>query len=142
MSNDYNLERFVAAQVHSYQTALAEIKNGRKVTHWIWYIFPQIAGLGRSPTAQHYAIKSLEEAKTYLADPVLGPRLEVCVKTLQALPPTLTAEAIFGETDAMKLRSCLTLFIEAGAPAIFREALKRWYHGQADSKTLGLLAAR
>jgi uncharacterized protein (DUF1810 family) len=135
MSDPHRLHRFVEAQEGSYAAALAEIRRGAKRSHWMWYIFPQVAGLGHSATAQHYAIASLEEARAYLAHPVLGPRLQACVEALDALPDT-TAERVFGSVDAMKLRSSLTLFEAAGAP--FGPAIARWF-GARDERTLALL---
>lgn len=140
MSDPFDLDRFVGAQAMSYETALAEIRRGAKRSHWMWYVFPQIAGLGSSPTARHFAIASLDEARAYLAHPVLGPRLHECVAALQDLTGT-TAEAVFGSVDAMKLRSSLTLFVEAGGGALFAAALKRWFDSEADSATLRLLGA-
>jgi uncharacterized protein (DUF1810 family) len=136
MSDPYRLSRFVEAQEGSYDAALAEIRRGAKRSHWMWYIFPQVAGLGHSPMAQHYAIASLDEAKAYLAHPVLGPRLYGCVEALDALQDA-TAERVFGSVDAMKLRSSLTLFEAAGAR--FGPTIKRWF-GERDDRTLALLA--
>ena len=135
VTREYDLERFVAAQAGSYQTALAEISRGRKRSHWMWFIFPQIAGLGSSSMAQHYAIHSVSEARAYLDHPVLGPRLRACVGELQDLGPT-TAATVFGDVDAMKLRSSLTLFRAAGGGALFDAALKRWFDGDPDEPTL------
>jgi uncharacterized protein (DUF1810 family) len=138
MSDLNDLDRFVTAQSGSYETALAEIRRGAKRSHWVWYIFPQIAGLGRSATAQRYAIQSLEEARAYLAHPVLGSRLRECVAALQDLTGT-TAEAVFGGIDAVKLRSSLTLFEAAGGGALFGAALDRWYDSARDPATLARL---
>lgn len=138
-NSEFALERFVTAQRDSYGQALGEIRRGRKRSHWMWYVFPQIAGLGRSPTAQYYAIASLGEAQDYLAHPLLGARLRECVAALQALPAA-DAEAVFGPIDAAKLRSCLTLFAAAApAEALFARALQRWFEGQADPLTLARL---
>jgi uncharacterized protein (DUF1810 family) len=134
MSDPYQLERFVAAQAGSYDTALAEIRNGNKRSHWMWYIFPQVAGLGHSPMAQRYAIGSLDEARAYLAHPLLGSRLRECVAALDTLSGT-TAEQVFGGIDAVKLRSSLTLFEAAGAP--FGQTLERF--GERDDRTLQLI---
>ncbi len=134
-----SLDRFVDAQRDTYATALAELRRGRKASHWMWFVFPQIAGLGHSSTARYYAIASLDEARAYLAHPVLGPRLHDCLAALAALPPT-TAEAVFGEIDAIKLRSSLTLFIAAGGGEDVAAALDRWYGGRFDDATLALLA--
>ncbi|MFN3819435.1 DUF1810 domain-containing protein [Blastomonas sp.] len=136
-ADPHNLARFVAAQSDSFDAALGEIRRGSKRGHWMWFIFPQIAGLGRSPTAQHYAIRSLEEAQAYLAHPVLGPRLVACVEALQALGDT-NAETVFGQIDAVKLRSSLTLFDQARGGPLFAAALDRWF-GSADTATLALL---
>src|SRR5690349_7212891 len=106
---DFDLSRFVAAQAPVYAEALAELRRGRKEGHWMWFVFPQLAGLGRSPTALFYAIGSLAEARAYLAHPVLGPRLRECTETLLA-HRRRGAEAILGPVDAMKLRSSMTLF--------------------------------
>uniref|UniRef100_UPI0035CA40B3 DUF1810 domain-containing protein n=1 Tax=uncultured Sphingomonas sp. TaxID=158754 RepID=UPI0035CA40B3 len=138
MTDPYDLDRFVAAQRDTYDTALAEIRHGAKRSHWMWFIFPQLAGLGRSAMAQQYAIASLDEARAYRAHPVLGARLEACVRALQACHNT-TATAIFGAVDAAKLRSSLTLFRAAGDEALFRGALDRWFDGAPDPLTLALL---
>jgi uncharacterized protein (DUF1810 family) len=133
------LARFVEAQGGGvYERALAEIRRGAKTSHWMWFVFPQIAGLGRSAMAQRYAIADLEEARAYLAHPVLGERLRACVAALQALPGT-DAETVFGGIDAIKLRSSLTLFEKAGGGADFSAALDRWYRGNRDPETLARL---
>lgn len=139
MKSRWDLERFVDAQADSYERAVGEIKLGEKRSHWMWYIFPQIAGLGVSPSAQFYAIRSLDEARAYLEHPTLGSHLRECVEALQGLGPT-TAEAVFGSIDAMKLRSSLTLFHEAKGDPLFRAGLDRWFGGQPDMNTLRLLA--
>lgn len=138
MHDSHDLDRFVAAQDGSYDTALAEIRRGAKRSHWMWYVFPQIAGPGRSAMAQRYAIASLAEARAYLAHPLLGPRLRDGVSALQDLPSG-TAEAVFGEIDAIKLRSSLTLFEAAGAGPLFGAALDRWFGGTRDPATLAIL---
>jgi len=133
----FDLQRFVAAQDvgGTYERAIAELRGGRKTSHWMWFVFPQIAGLGYSPTARTYAITSLEEARAYLAHPVLGPRLIECATILTGLPGR-NAEQIFGELDAQKLRSSATLFRHA-APAVpvFRQVLDRYFGGVPDSAT-------
>jgi uncharacterized protein (DUF1810 family) len=139
MSDPFDLERFVTAQAGSYDAAIAEIRAGRKRTHWMWYVFPQLAGLGRSAMAQAYALSGLDEARAYLAHPVLGPRYRACVAALVGLPAT-SAEAVFGGIDAVKLRSSLTLFAEASGEASFTEAIARWFGGEPDAATLSLLA--
>jgi len=142
MSDDpYELDRFLKAQEGSYDTALDELKAGRKRSHWIWFVFPQLAGLGRSPTAQFYGIKSLDEAAAYLKHPILGGRLHESLKVLQTLE-TKSAERVFGELDAMKFRSSLTLFAEADpTDPILEAALDRWFDGRKDEMTLQLLQA-
>ena len=135
----HDLERFYKAQEYDYETALSEIRNGRKESHWMWYIFPQITGLGRSTTAEYYAIKSKEEAKGYIEDPVLGKRL---IEISQALFQIESddAEMVMGWPDNLKLRSCMTLFAEA-APEhpVFRNVLEKFYDGEMDGKTLDIL---
>ncbi|MBW8744683.1 MAG: DUF1810 domain-containing protein [Sphingomonas sp.] len=139
MADPYDLDRFLKAQEDSYDTALDELRTGRKRSHWIWFIFPQLAGLGQSPTSQFYGIKSLEEATAYLRHPILGGRLHECLKVLQPLEQT-SADQVFGELDAMKFRSSLTLFAEADpADPIVEVALDRWFDGRKDEKTLQLL---
>ena len=135
----YDLQRFVDAQHGTYAQALAELRAGRKHFHWIWYVFPQIAGLGFSAMSVRYAISSLDEARAYLAHDVLGPRLRECVSTLNALP-TRDAVDVLGHIDAVKLRSCLTLFM-AAAPKepLFRDALAKFFGGDADEATLARL---
>ena len=134
----FDLQRFVDAQASTYATALAEIQQGAKRSHWMWFVLPQIAGLGHSPTARHYAIRSLDEARAYLAHPLLGARLRECVGALQALAPT-TAEAVFGGIDAVKLHSSLTLFAQAGEETLFADAIARWCRGAMDRATLDIL---
>lgn len=138
-SDPFELQRFVAAQDPVYLSVLAELRRGHKRTHWMWFIFPQYAGLGRSPTAQHYAIKSGDEARHYLAHPVLGPRLVECTQALLAVDGR-TATAIFGSPDDLKLRSSMTLFA-AVAPreSEFSAVLDKYYQGQPDPATLTLL---
>lgn len=131
----FDLDRFVEAQEGSYDAALAEIRAGNKRSHWMWYVFPQIAGLGHSAMARRYAIGSLAEAKAYLAHPLLGPRLRECVAALDQLAGT-SAERLFGGIDAVKLRSSLTLLEAAGAP--FGPTIERWF-GERDARTLKLL---
>ncbi len=133
----YNLERFVAAQDAggTYDRATAELRAGRKASHWMWFVFPQIAGLGYSPASRTYAISSLDEARAYLAHPVLGPRLIECAATLTRVPGR-TAEQIFGEVDALKLCSSLTLFMHAApGESVFRQVLDRYFDGVPDPAT-------
>jgi len=140
MADPYNLNRFVTAQADIYEAALAEIRRGAKRGHWMWFIFPQLEGLGSSAMAQTYALRSREEACAYLEHPLLGSRLRECVAALQDLSGN-TAETIFGSVDAMKLRSALTLFEAAGGGPLFSAALGRWFGGAADPKTAQLLEA-
>jgi uncharacterized protein (DUF1810 family) len=137
----HELDRFVQAQRGVYERALAELRQGRKLSHWMWFIFPQFAGLGRSSTAELYAIQSRAEAQAYLAHPLLGPRLIACMEALLAVEG-LTASQIFGYPDDLKLRSCATLFAQiAGPQSAFTQVLDRYYGGQADEQTLRLLTA-
>ena len=132
------LDRFVAAQAHSYAGALAELTRGRKVGHWMWWIFPQIAGLGLSATSRHYAITDAGEARAYLAHPLLGARLVEATAAVVAARGT--SDAILGPVDAIKLRSSMTLFeAVADDPAPFRTALARFFDGERDGETLRLL---
>jgi uncharacterized protein (DUF1810 family) len=137
-----DLERFVAAQARDYAQALAELKAGEKQTHWIWYVLPQLRGLGHSELSQTYGIASLAEARAYLAHPLLGPRLKACIEALLGHQER-SAAAMLGEMDALKLRSCLTLFM-AAAPAerLFADALDRFFDGQPDPRTLQRLQAQ
>lgn len=136
-----DLNRFVEAQAATYQTALAELRRGRKESHWMWFVFPQIQGLGASPTARFYAIADLAEARAYLAHPVLGPRLREIVAAISALPGG-DAHAVFGSPDDLKLRSCLTLFqVAAPEEGCFAEALAKYFGGAPDPRTLERLAA-
>lgn len=140
MSQDpLNLQRFVDAQAEVYEEVLAELAQGRKTSHWMWFIFPQLQALSRSVTAHYYGIVSLDEAVAYLQHPVLGERLRQCVDQLLALPWS-NPHAIFGSPDDMKLRSCLTLFSAAGLDeARFREALAKFYPEGPDEATARLL---
>src|SRR4051812_11031525 len=141
-SNDpYNLDRFVQAQQEDYEQALSEIRGGRKRSHWIWYIFPQIDGLAFSSTSKFYAIKSIEEAKAYLAHPILGPRLVQCAEAALAVEGR-TAEQIFGSPDDLKLRSSATLFAQVLPPgSVFQRLLDRYFDGAPDARTLRRLGA-
>ena len=131
---DYNLTRFLDAQEQIFAQALEEIRRGRKTSHWMWFIFPQLLGLGASETAQRYAIRSLGEAQAYLEHTVLGRRLLECVEALQNLP-LADPKQVFGSVDALKLRSSLTLFERAGGGSIFAAAIDRWFNGEADPQT-------
>lgn len=138
-ADPFNLERFIRPQGMLYDTALSEIKNGKKRMHWMWFIFPQIAGLGYSPISVFYAIKSREEAQAYLHHPILGARLLECSEAALAIPQ-LSATEIFGDPDDTKLRSCATLFAAVpDAPPVFMDILARYFHGEPDGETLQLL---
>jgi uncharacterized protein (DUF1810 family) len=135
-----DLARFVEAQQPVMDDVRAELAAGRKRTHWMWFVFPQLRGLGRSAMARHFGIASRDEAVAYLAHPVLGARLRECVELVLAVRGR-TAHEIFGSPDDLKLRSCLTLFREVdGADGVFGRALARYYDGQSDPMTLQLLA--
>jgi uncharacterized protein (DUF1810 family) len=136
----YDLDRFVIAQRHAFDGALAELRAGRKTGHWIWFIFPQVAGLGHSEMSRFYAIGSLEEARAYLADPVLGPRLRACAEAMLAVAGR-TAVEILGPVDATKLRSSMTLFHHAAPDeALFGQVLDRYFAGVPDPATEALLS--
>lgn len=135
----YNLQRFVNAQEPVYDQVCLELRNGLKASHWMWFIFPQIRGLGYSQVSIEYSISSLEEAKAYLAHPILGPRLIECTRLVNRIE-ALSAEDIFGYTDAMKFRSCITLFANAaGDNQIFMDALQKYFRGEFDPLTLDRL---
>lgn len=135
MTDAEGLDIFVKAQEQIYPRALDEIRRGRKRTHWMWFVFPQLAGLGRSAMAQLYGLAGPEEARAYLDHPLLGLRYRECVGALQDL--TLSDPvAVFGETDATKLRSSLTLFESVSGERLFAAALDRWFGGERDSRTL------
>ncbi|MDO6414871.1 DUF1810 domain-containing protein [Sphingomonas sp. BIUV-7] len=138
-SSGFDLDRFVTAQQDSYAAALTELKAGRKRSHWMWFVFPQIAGLGHSAMSRHYAIGSLAEARAYLAHPILGARLIECLAALEAGKQD-DMVAIFGAIDATKLRSSLTLFGRAAPEMrVFQRALDRWFGGTADAMTLAII---
>lgn len=134
------LDRFLQAQEPVWPRVLAELRAGKKRTHWMWFVFPQIKGLGHSDMAQRYAIQSLAEAKAYLAHPVLAARLRECCQILLALESPSSALQVFGTPDDLKLRSCMTLFAEASAPgSVFDAVLQKYFGGQKDERTLELL---
>jgi uncharacterized protein (DUF1810 family) len=140
VSDPYRLERFVAAQEGVWQQVTQELCAGRKESHWMWFVFPQIRGLGTSPTAEFYAIASAAEARAYLDHPVLGPRLRHCVRLVLGVEGR-TANAIFGFPDDCKLRSCLTLFgAVAGEDRVFQDTLDRYFDGLGDPLTIARLA--
>jgi uncharacterized protein (DUF1810 family) len=135
----YDLKRFVEAQASDHERALAEIRSGRKRSHWMWYIFPQIDGLGFSSMSRRYAIKSLAEAEAYLNHPVLGPRLKECAEAALQIEGR-SAREIFGSPDDMKLRSCATLCARVSPPgSVFEELLEKYFAGEPDEKTVRLL---
>jgi uncharacterized protein (DUF1810 family) len=134
----FDLERFTDAQAGVYEHALAELGSGRKRTHWMWFIFPQIAGLGHSGMSKHYAVKSIEEAREYLAHPVLGPRLAECAEAVLAVEGRTVSE-IFGYPDDLKLRSSMTLFARAAERgSVFARVLEKYFQGE-DARTVQLL---
>ena len=133
------MTRFVEAQENVYEQALDEIQRGRKTSHWMWFIFPQYEGLGLSEASRFYAIKSLDEARAYLAHPVLGPRLTACTEAALAVDER-SATQIFGSPDDVKLRSCATLFAAVSPPgSVFERLLEKYFEGQGDKRTLALL---
>src|SRR5262249_3199725 len=137
VNDSFQLQRFVDAQEGTFDAALAELKTGRKRSHWMWFIFPQIAGLGRSPTAQFYAIRSQTEARAYLAHPLLGGRYREAVETVAEWAGRQDATSILGDIDAVKLRSSLTLFEAVSGDPLFATALEAFFHGP-DAETLRL----
>jgi uncharacterized protein (DUF1810 family) len=135
----FDLSRFVDAQQGLYERAVAEIRSGQKRSHWMWFVFPQYEGLGASPTSRYFAIRSLEEARAYLAHPVLGPRLVECSEALLQVAGR-TAHEMFGSPDDLKLRSSATLFASvAPAGSVFRHVLDQYFGGQPDPATLRLI---
>lgn len=140
-TDPHDLKRFLEAQEDSYHSALAEIRSGRKQSHWMWYIFPQYDGLGFSSMSKRYAIKSIAEARAYLNHPVLGPRLRACVEAVLAVQDR-TAYDIFGSPDDLKLKSCATLFAQASpVGSVFEHLLDKYYDGERDEQTVALLRA-
>jgi len=134
------LDRFINAQNESLEEIIRELKNGEKLTHWMWYVFPQIAGLGQSATAKFYEIQDPSEAQAYLDHPILGKRLLECTKIVISLRGK-SALAIFGDVDAMKFRSSMTLFMSvAGSDSVFQEAIEKYFEGEPDRKTLDILS--
>ena len=136
--NNSDLERFVEAQELMYMMALDEVRNGRKRGHWIWYIFPQLKGLGESYNSSYYGINGIEEARAYLNHPILGARLREITAAFLALKVE-SAKDVFGHLDAMKVRSCMTLFNEVSDDDLFQRVLDRYYSGVADNRTLEML---
>ncbi len=136
---DHNLNRFIEAQAHYYDAALSELRSGKKQSHWMWFMFPQIRGLGFSETSKRYAIQNIDEAKAYLADPILGKRLTILCNVLLNLENRTAAE-IFGYPDNMKLQSSMTLFTQVdGRDSVFAAVLKKYYGGTKDPVTLQIL---
>ncbi len=139
-SDPFDLERFVEAQSETYESAVAEIRAGRKQSHWMWFVFPQLHGLGYSAMARRYGITGLAEARAYLSHPVLGARLRECAEVLEALDSGESVTGIFGSTDAMKLRSSLTLFAQAaGEESVFERLLDKYFAGRCDDLTVAAL---
>ena len=141
-SDPFNLQRFVDAQDGMFEEALAELKAGAKRSHWMWFVFPQIAGLGQSPTSRHFAIHSLNEAQAYLHHPLLAPRLMESVEAILAWAGKRDAVSILGEIDSIKLRSSLTLFASISDDPRFEAALDAFFEGKHDELTLALLRQR
>jgi uncharacterized protein (DUF1810 family) len=138
MEDSYRLQRFVDAQnlTSTYETAVSELRTGQKVGHWMWFIFPQVTGLGRSPMSREFGISSIAEAQAYLRHPVLGPRLLQCARILMGIEGR-TGTDILGTIDAKKLRSSMTLFMTAEPEEpVFREVLAKYFHGSADQETI------
>ncbi len=141
MSEPYDLQRFIDAQEDVFETALAELTAGSKQSHWMWFIFPQLRGLGLSPTATFYGLVSPDEARAYLQQPLLGRRLRDCAEAILPWAGHRSAEQILGPIDAMKLRSSLTLFDQIEPAAVFGEGLDQFFNGGRDERTLALLNA-
>lgn len=137
-NNPFDLERFVQAQALDYDRALSELRAGKKQSHWMWFIFPQIEGLGSSPMSRRYSIKSAAEARAYLGHPVLGPRLRECAAVVNRIVGR-QALAIFGSPDELKMRSCATLFASVSDDPVFDQLLEKYFNGQQDTETLRLL---
>ena len=138
-ADPFDLERFVSAQSGSYARALDELRAGRKRSHWIWFVFPEIRGLGLSPTSQHYGISGIDEARAYMSHPILGPRIVECAEALLALKGR-TASAIMPYPDDLKLRSSMTLFERVAGPgSVFSRVIEEYYQGHRDERTLELL---
>ena len=142
MDDPHQLERFVEAQTPVFDTVLDELRSGRKRSHWMWFVFPQLRGLGRTPTAEYYGIATRDEASAYLEHDVLGPRLRQCAR-LVAQSSAVSAEALMGQVDALKLWSSMTLFAEVATDdGDFVAVLDKFYGGERDAKTQAMLAGR
>jgi uncharacterized protein (DUF1810 family) len=138
----FNLQRFIDAQEPIYDTALAELRAGKKRTHWMWFIVPQHWGLGRSAMARRFGLASIDEARAYLAHPVLGPRLRECTDAMLAVPAALSAHDILGSPDDLKFQSCMTTFaLAAPEDHLFGEALERFFEGRPDERSVSLLSS-
>ena len=135
MDDPFDLQRFVVAQAPVYAQVAAELAAGRKRSHWMWFVFPQLKGLGSSAMAQHYGIASLAEARAYWAHPLLGPRLAQCTGLVLAVDG-LSVHEIFGSPDDLKFRSCMTLFAQATGESLFTRALEKYFGGEADPRTV------
>lgn len=141
-SDPFRLSRFVDAQSAVWSSVIAELAGGRKRSHWMWFVFPQLRGLGHSERARYYGIDGIDEARAYLAHPLLGSRLQECAAALEGLQPGLSAHEIFGDPDDLKLRSCLTLFAQVAGPgSVYARLLARYFDGVADERTLARLRA-
>lgn len=141
MKQVFDLNRFIDAQSNMYEQALLELKQGKKKSHWMWFIFPQISGLGHSPTASYYSIANIDEARAYLQHEALGPRLIECTQAVLR-HHSLSANHIFGFPDELKFCSCMTLFIQAAVDTtLFERAIKQFYSGNFDDRTLAILAS-
>jgi uncharacterized protein (DUF1810 family) len=138
MDEAFDLQRFVAAQAPVYAQVCTELAAGRKTSHWMWFVFPQLKGLGRSATAQHFGIASRAEAQAYWRHPLLGPRLQQCTELVLAVAGR-SANQIFGSPDDLKFRSCMTLFAQVTDEQVFRRALDKYFAGKDDEQTLHLL---
>lgn len=138
MAEDFDLQRFVDAQAPVFAQVCAELAGGRKRGHWMWFVFPQLKGLGRSAAAQHFGITSQAEAQAYWRHPLLGPRLKQCAEIVLAVDGR-SANEIFGSPDDLKFCSCLTLFAQVTGEPVFRQALDKYFAGRADEQTLRLL---
>jgi uncharacterized protein (DUF1810 family) len=141
VQEDFDLQRFVKAQEPIYANAAAELRKGHKRSHWMWFVFPQLKGLGKSAFSDTYGISNIEEARAYLAHPILGARLRECTLIVND-HRTRVAEEIFGFIDAIKYRSCVTLFGEACGEEMFKVALDKFYKGKPDEKTLAILGEK
>jgi uncharacterized protein (DUF1810 family) len=139
VSDPYNLKRFIDAQQGVFETAIAELRAGSKQSHWMWFIFPQLAGLGQGPTAKYYGIASLDEARAYLQHPILAQRLREAIDAILPWAGRRRPEQVLGPIDALKLRSSLTLFAEVERDGLFVQALTGFYGGKRDERTLALL---